>query len=158
MGTSSPFLCLDPLPSLPSTLHSHVLIIPAAHYHDTRGNRWLLSNRLLSRIRPVLVLSSVMLTVGRCLVRPLRVWFLTYSNNRDEMWWIDDGLYSYSAQTVRSVVWFAWRMIKKLRSRWPEMCHLNVIQVPSGFPPAVPAHLLYSFVLHMNVPSYGSTL
>ncbi|GLD66259.1 guanine nucleotide exchange factor VAV2 isoform X1 [Lates japonicus] len=46
-------------------LHSHDLIIPAARYCDTRRNRWLLSNRLSSRIQSASVLGSGMLTVGR---------------------------------------------------------------------------------------------
>lgn len=36
----------------PSLLHSHDLITAAARYRDAGGNRWLLSNRLLSGIRP----------------------------------------------------------------------------------------------------------
>lgn len=91
MGTSSPFLCLDPLPCPPSMLHSHDLIIPAARYRDTRGNRWLLGNTLLSGLGPVLVLGSGMLTVSRRSVRPPCVWVHAYSNNRDEMRWIEDG-------------------------------------------------------------------
>lgn len=44
MGTSSAFLCLDPLPLLPSLLHSSDLISPAACCRDTHRNRWLQSN------------------------------------------------------------------------------------------------------------------
>lgn len=47
MGTSSAFLCLDPLPLLPSMLHSHDLISPAACCRDTHRNRWLQSNIFL---------------------------------------------------------------------------------------------------------------
>lgn len=41
---SSAFLCLDPLPPLPSMPHSHDLISPAACCRDTHRNRWLQSN------------------------------------------------------------------------------------------------------------------
>lgn len=47
-------LCLDPPPPLPiSPFHAtHGLIIPAAHYRDTRRNRWLPSNSSSSWIQP----------------------------------------------------------------------------------------------------------
>lgn len=85
MGTSSAFLCLDPLPSHPSMLHSHDLISPVA----CCWNRWLLNNTAAvqdtvcvgDRLRDSGMFTVERIsTVNRCLS--------SYGCNRDVMdWW-----------------------------------------------------------------------
>lgn len=96
MGTSSAFLCLDPLPSHPSMLHSHDLISLAACCRDTRGNRWLLSN--IAAVHGTVCAGARRRDSGMvAAVRLPGVWVLTVTI---ETWWIDGGNFSPSAHTV----------------------------------------------------------
>lgn len=155
MGTSSLFLCLDPLPSLPPMLHSHHLIIPAARYCDTRGNRWFLSNGLSSRMLSVLVLGFGRLTVGKLSAAAEFTITVTIEMRCDGLMMASN---LFQPLTVHSVAWFAWRMSNSFRSRLLKMCNLRESHL--DFLQLFRAHLLCSltFLLRMSVPFYWSAL
>lgn len=136
MGTSSPFLCLDPLPLHPSTLHSRDLISPTAWCHNTRRNRWLLSNFSAVHATACIFYDSRMVTAVRHPLRSPGVWVLKVTEKNV----MDQQLQSSPLQPVQPAVRSGLRdgWVKAWSADDPKCVICIKTLVPSGFPPAVP--------------------